>query len=152
MNKWRYVLLMAVLLCGGCVERHLTVGSNPSGAILLLNDVEVGRTPTTVTFEWYGDYDVKLRLEKNVGTPEEPKIVRYYLHTHETTKTPWFQFIIIDLFAEILPIPFKDEQTWAMVVPEVQEPSDAQSIKDADDKLIKDARELKAEALKPPQK
>src|SRR3982750_4047234 len=75
----------------GCVERKLTIGSDPPGAILLLNDVEVGRTPVTVPFTTYGDYDIRLRFEKNVGTPENPKIVRYYLHTHRKTNIPWYE-------------------------------------------------------------
>jgi hypothetical protein len=120
---------------GGCVERKIVIGSDPAGALVMLNDVEVGRTPVTVPFTWYGDYDVRLRLEKNVGTPEKPVIKRYYLHTHKKTETPWFETIGVDLLAELLPVPFVDEQVWAFPVPEVVEPTDEQ--------LIERARQLK---------
>src|SRR3954453_16159500 len=87
------LLAAAALGLTGCVERKITIGSDPPGAILLLNDVEVGRTPVTVPFTTYGDYDIRLRYEKNVGTPDNPKIVRYYLHTHRKTSMPWYETI-----------------------------------------------------------
>ncbi len=120
---------------GGCVERKITIGSEPEGALVALNDEEIGRTPVTVPFTWYGDYDVVLRLEKNVGTPEKPVIKRYYLHTHKQTVTPAFEIVPLDFFAALLPVTFKDEQVWAFPIPEVQEPKD--------DVLIQRARDLK---------
>ncbi len=127
----------AVAGFGGCVERKIVIGSDPPGALVMLNDVEVGRTPISVPFLWYGDYDVRLRLEKNVGTPENPIIKRYYLHTDKKTVTPWFEIIPIDLFAELLPMKFTDEQVWAFPVPEVVEPTDAE--------LLERAKELKGQ-------
>ncbi|HVT80140.1 MAG TPA: PEGA domain-containing protein [Phycisphaerae bacterium] len=129
------LLALAPALLAGCVERKVTIGSDPSGALVELNGVQVGRTPLTVPITWQGDYELYFRYEKNVGTPTEPKIVRYYLHTHKRTTTPWFETIGVDLFAEILPIPFKQEEIWAFPVPEVTEP--------ADDDLIKRARAMK---------
>jgi PEGA domain len=133
-------LLLAALCLApltGCVERKITIGSDPEGAVVTLNDEEIGRTPITVPFIWYGDYDVVLRYEKNVGTPQKPEIRRYYLHTHRYTKTPVFEIIPIDLVAQLLPIKFVDHQIWAFPVPEVHEP--------ADDVVIQRARDLKAE-------
>jgi hypothetical protein len=123
---------------GGCVERKLVIGSDPPGALVLLNDVEVGRTPVKVPFTWYGDYDIRLRYEKNVGTPERPVVKRYYLHTHKKTEIPWFQVIPMDLVAQLSPGTFTDEQVWAFEIPEVVEPSNAE--------VIERARELKARA------
>ena len=144
------VAALAGLGLAGCVERKLTIGSDPPGAILLLNDVEVGRTPVTVPFTWHGDYDVRLRYEKNVGTPENPKIVRYYLHTHRTTTTPWYETIGIDLFADLSPQTYVDHQVWAFAIPQVEEPSDSEGIKRADTELIQRARDLKLELDKAP--
>src|SRR5437868_726610 len=130
-------LVAAALALSGCVERKLTIGSDPPGAILLLNDVEVGRTPVTVPFTTYGDYDDRLRYEKNVGTPENPKIVRYYLHTHRKTNIPWYEIIGIDLFAELSPQTYTDQQLWAFAIPQVEEPTD--------DQLVQRARDMKIE-------
>jgi hypothetical protein len=135
----RPLLLAALCLAPltGCVERKLTIGSDPEGAVVTLNDEEIGRTPITVPFLWYGDYNVVLRYEKIVGTPHKPDIRRYYLHTHKRTHAPIFQLIPIDLFADILPFTFTDHQVWAFPIPEVQEPTDAA--------LIQRARDLKAQ-------
>ena len=63
-TRWKSILLLLILaiLGSGCVQRSLTVRSNPSGAMVSLNDVEVGRTPVTHSFQWYGYYDVEVRL------------------------------------------------------------------------------------------
>ncbi len=126
---------------GGCVERSITLVSDPPGSLAYLNDVQQGTTPCTVQFKWYGDYSVRLRKKENIGTPLKPKYVYYYLQTHKTTKRPWFQWYGIDLFASILPIEFKDHQIWAFIVPKVQNLSTEQ--------LIQKARKLKDE-LPPP--
>ncbi len=55
--------LAAVCMLGGCVERLITVKSKPAGAIVYLNDEEIGRTPATVPFRFYGVYDVRLEAE-----------------------------------------------------------------------------------------
>jgi hypothetical protein len=116
-------LAAASLLTLGCVERKITINSDPSGALVYLNDVEIGRTPVTVPFQWYGDYDVRLTYERNIGTDDKPVMQRYYLHTHRQAKAPPFEWLGIDLFAEILPIPFKDDKVWTFHVPEVVEPT-----------------------------
>ncbi len=128
--------LLAILL-GGCVERRLVIGSDPAGALVWVNDVEVGRTPVTVPFEWYGDYDLKFRLDKDVGTPGKPDVRHYYLHTHMKTTTPWFEQIGVDLFTETSPAKFTDEQVWAFAIPQVAEPTDAD--------LVARANQLKGE-------
>ena len=45
------------------MERTIKITSQPSGAVVYLNDEEVGRTPTEVSFKFYGDYSVILRKE-----------------------------------------------------------------------------------------
>ena len=119
-------------LCA-CVERRITIGSDPAGALVQVNGVEVGRTPVSVPFTWYGDYDLRFRGEKNVGTPEKPDIRRYYLHTHKKTDVPWFETIGVDLFAELSPAQFKDEKIWAFELPEVVEPTDQEHVKRANE-------------------
>ncbi|HUO08385.1 MAG TPA: PEGA domain-containing protein [Phycisphaerae bacterium] len=124
-------LLLAAAFLPGCIERKITFGSSPAGAVVTLNDEEVGRTPCSVPFTWYGDYDIKMRLSKNVGTEEKPEIKHYYLHTHERATAPWFQWVGVDLFTELLPIEFKDEKFWAFTVPELREPADKDLIERA---------------------
>jgi len=57
------VCLIASLFLGGCVERRLTINTEPQGALVILNDEEIGESPVTVNFNWYGDYWVRIRKE-----------------------------------------------------------------------------------------
>ncbi len=120
------------LLCGGCVEQTLTIVTSPSNSLVYLNDVQRGRSPCTVPFEFYGTYDIRLRAKKNIGTPTAPHFVYYYLNTHKTTIRPWYQWYGIDLFAAILPIRLKDHQIWAFDLKKVSEPSTRELINRAD--------------------
>jgi hypothetical protein len=85
------VLLVTACTLPGCVRRTLTIRSEPDGALVFLNDEEVGRTPVTTDFTWYGDYDVILRRE---GCQT--------LSTHAEVKPPWYQVPPIDFFFEVL--------------------------------------------------
>lgn len=54
---------LALFVTGCGTTRTITVTSEPSGALVYLNDEEVGRTPVTVPFQFYGTYDVRLEAE-----------------------------------------------------------------------------------------
>lgn len=54
---------LAALSAGGCMDRRIIITSEPSGALVHLNDAEVGRTPVQTRFLWYGTYDVRLSLD-----------------------------------------------------------------------------------------
>ena len=95
----RLALLAAGACAIGCVERKLTVSTRPEGSLAYLNAQEVGRTPVTRNFTWYGDYDVRLRQEGYQT-----------LATHRTVVAPWWQWPPIDLVAEVLPFWFTDRQ------------------------------------------
>ena len=89
-------MLLALLgaSCGGCgVERTITITSNPPGAMVTLNDQEIGRTPVTHDFFWYGTYDVELR-DDGYKT----------LKTTGKVWAPWWQVPPIDLVAELAPV------------------------------------------------
>jgi hypothetical protein len=79
------------MLNTGCVRRTLTINTEPQGALIFLNDEEVGRSPVSTDFLWYGDYDVIARLEGYET-----------LATHHFIKAPWYQKPGIDFFSEIL--------------------------------------------------
>ncbi len=129
------------LFSTGCVEQTVTVVTSPSNSLVYLNDVQRGRSPCTVPFEFYGTYDVRLRAKKNIGTAAEPNFVYYYLHTHKTTVRPWYQWYGIDLFAALLPVHLKDHQIWAFDLKPVPEPSTGA--------LIRKAKALQAKLQSP---
>jgi hypothetical protein len=122
-------LAVAAVACTGCIKRQITILSTPEGALVELNHQEVGRTPVTVSFEWYGDYEITLRYEReelNAQGKMERKV--YYLHTHEEAKAPPHQWIGVDFFTEVLPFKFEDHKTWAYVVPQLPPASDADMV------------------------
>ena len=86
------LLLLTCLLSVGCVQRTISITSDPPGALVYLNDDEVGRTPVTVPFVFYGVYDVRLEAEGY-----KP------LWTKHKAKAPWWETPGIDLFAEAVP-------------------------------------------------
>jgi len=85
-------VLAMIGLSLGCVERRLMITSEPSGALVYLNDEEAGRTPLEVPFTWYGTYDVRAEHE---GFQT--------LHTQREAVRPWWEAPGPDLFAEALP-------------------------------------------------
>lgn len=56
-------LMSTTALLTGCATRTIEITSEPPGALVWLNDVEVGRTPLEADFKHFGDYDVRLKLE-----------------------------------------------------------------------------------------
>lgn len=83
----------------GCVEREMVITSRPEGAIVYVSDVEVGRTPVTMAFTWYGDYDIILRMEGYQT-----------LKTHANLTPPIYEIPPLDLFSEIVPWTYHDRR------------------------------------------
>lgn len=119
-------MLLMVLLCGpvACVERTITVTSEPAGALLHLNEREVGRTPVTVPFTHYGTYDVRLQADGH-----RP------LWTRAEAKTPLWDLPGPDLFAEMIP-DARSEINWHFDLEKLP-PPDREA-------LLKHSRQMKA--------
>jgi PEGA domain len=92
--KLPYLILIGLffsVFVSGCVERKLTINTQPQGALVVLNDEEIGESPVTVNFKWYGDYSVRLSKEGYQT-----------LNTHRNLKGPWYDNFPWDFFAEIV--------------------------------------------------
>lgn len=119
-----FSLIVGVFL-GGCVERRLTINTEPQGALVVLNDEEIGESPVTVSFEWYGDYDVRISKEGYET-----------LDTHRKLESPWYDDFPFDFFAHLLsPERIVDEYEWTFKLEEKQQINR--------EELIQDAQELK---------
>ena len=134
MNRWTFssrsrlgfaVLLGGVALfnAGGCVRRTLTITTEPSGALLWLNDREIGRTPVEVDFDFYGTYDV--RLERDGYEP---------MMTSGKANAPWWDTVVLDLVAEAVPGTLTSRVEWHYVM---------QPVDDDREGLIDRARQLR---------
>jgi hypothetical protein len=124
MRKW--ILLAAVLTAGlllnGCVERRLTINTDPQGAIVVLNDEEIGTSPVTVSFEWYGDYNVRISKE---GFET--------LKTHRMLKPPWYDYFPFDFFANCVnPARTVDSYEWSFTLSPQTQPSREELIEEAE--------------------
>ena len=96
------VSLVVGLLASGCVERWLTINTEPQGALVTLNDEEIGESPVTVPFNWYGDYNVRISKEGYET-----------LKTHRELERPGHDKFPWDFFAQILnPKRIVDEYEW----------------------------------------
>jgi len=120
-----FCILYSVFLIGGCVERRLTINTEPEGALVILNDEEIGVSPVTATFQWYGDYWVRLSKEGHET-----------LNTHRELKAPWYDHFPFDFFAQILyPGRIVDSYEWTFrLIPQKQPTRE---------ELIESAEELK---------
>lgn len=127
----RPLLLLPLVLLAGCLERRIHITSEPPGATVWVNDVEVGRTPCSADFTFYGTYDVRLRLEGY-----EP------LSTRAVAKQPIYEYPPIDLAATILPARITTDIRWHFTL----EPSleSTQAKEEFERQLVDRARRLQA--------
>lgn len=119
------VSLIASLLLVGCVERKLTINTEPQGALVVLNDEEIGTSPVTVSFNWYGDYWVRIN-KQGYET----------LNTHRELKAPLHDQFPFDFFAQIIyPGRIVDSYEWTFELSPKREVSQ--------EELIQNTEELK---------
>jgi hypothetical protein len=102
--------VLTVLGCG--TQRVIEITSEPSGALVHLNDREVGRTPVEVPFEFYGVYDVRLSMDGR-----EP------VWTEATASAPWWEYPPIDLMGELFG--GRSEVRWHFELPAERPTDDA---------------------------
>jgi len=102
-SGWRRKALVAgasaVLFAAGCVERTLTIRSEPSGAFVSLDGRDMGRTPVTTRFSEYGGREITVWPD-----PENPAFEGGYLRESRIVpiKAPVYQWLGLDLFFELL--------------------------------------------------
>lgn len=88
------LLVAALIVCtslSGCVRRRLTVRSNPPGALVYIDDQEIGYTPVSTPFVYYGTR--KIQLIKD-GYKTETVLQRF--------PPPWYEIPGIDFVSENL--------------------------------------------------
>jgi len=114
------LILTAAIALTGCVERRITFTSVPPGALVIVSDKEIGRTPVTMPFTWYGDYDIIYRMDGYQT-----------VKTHASIYPPWFEVPPIDLFSEIAPWTYVDERFFDVPMTVLTPSSDEELIRNA---------------------
>jgi hypothetical protein len=95
---------------GGCLQRTIKVTSEPAGAIVWINDIEVGRTPVESDFTYFGDFSVRVRKEGYEPVVDVRKV-----------KPPIQEQPVLDLVGEALPVNFHHQVAWHYVLEPVVE-------------------------------
>lgn len=95
-------LLSLALAETGCVQRRMTIRSNPSGALVYVDDYEIGTTPVSTDYTYYGTR--KIRLVKDGYET---------LTVYQPMPTPWYEWCGVDFFSEnIWPGKIRDERAF----------------------------------------
>jgi hypothetical protein len=79
------------LLNLGCVRRRLTVRTSPPGAQVFVDDQEIGLTPCSAAFVYYGTRKITVMKD---GYRTETKFQRFF--------PPWYQIPPLDFISENL--------------------------------------------------
>jgi len=108
----------------------MVITSRPSGALVYVSDVEVGRTPVTLPFTWYGDYDIILR---RAGFET--------ICTHAEIYPPIYEIPPLDLLSEIAPWTYHDRRYLHYEMEKLVLPNE--------DELIRRAEALREKNLQP---
>jgi hypothetical protein len=97
------LLLAAIIVLApatGCVQRRMTIRSNPPGALVYVDDYQIGTTPVSHDFVYYGTR--KIRLVKD---GYETLTVR------QPIPLPWYEIFPLDFVSEnLVPWEIRDER------------------------------------------
>ncbi|MCA9036217.1 MAG: PEGA domain-containing protein [Planctomycetaceae bacterium] len=83
------ILIVIILLQTGCVHRRFTVYSNPPGALVRVDGKDVGYTPASVDFTWYGTREIQLLKD---GYETQTQMV--------SIPSPWYQKFPLDFLSD----------------------------------------------------
>lgn len=95
------LLVLPLVGAAGCLERRVSITSDPPGATVIVNDVELGRTPLEAGFTHCGLYDV--RVEHDGYDP---------LRTAARAPAPFHEYPPVDLLATALPVTVSTVVPW----------------------------------------
>ena len=111
-NSFWVLIATASVFLTGCVERQLTINTQPTDAMVILNDEQLGLSPVTVSFNWYGIYNIRITKDGYET-----------LKTHRRLKRPLHDYFPFDFFAHCLnPKKIVDSYEWTFEMAEKQYP------------------------------
>jgi len=118
-NLLCFILVSCLFVTSGCVQRKLTVKSDPSQAQVYFDGKYIGETPVDFDFDWYWEHDVELKKEGYES-----------IKTSEEIKAPVYMWIPLDLVTALLPFTVRDdhELTYTLKPHEVLAESDDQDV------------------------
>ncbi len=102
----RFLILVIVLfLFAGCVTRTITIRTNPSNALIYVDNELVGESPVEIPFTYYGTR--KITIEKK---DDDGRLICERKTVFEKIKTPVYETFPLDFFSEnVWPFDIKDD-------------------------------------------
>src|SRR5262249_18840815 len=119
-------------LLPGCLERRVSITSEPTGATVYANDVELGRTPLNASFTYYGTYDVRVEMDGY-----EPQRIK------AKARSPIYEYPPLDLAAVALPVTIESVVRWNFKLDPARE--QAQTQESLEEGLKERARALRSQ-------
>jgi len=111
--RWIALLALGLSACPGCVQRRMTIRSNPPGAKVYVDDYEIGTTPASTPFTYYGTR--KIRLVKDGFET---------LTVMQRVPAPWYEYFPLEFVSEnLVPGEIRDQRCFDYnLVPQVVTP------------------------------
>jgi hypothetical protein len=84
----------------GCVERRYTIRTNPPGALVVVNGEEIGPSPVSRSFTYYGNREITLMKDGH----QTQTII-------QPVNSKWYDNYLTEFFTEnLLPFTIRDER------------------------------------------
>jgi len=99
---WFTLAVLVLSALPGCgMQRRLTIRSSPPGAVVYIDNYQIGTTPVATDYVYYGTRQI--RLEKDGFET---------LTVMQPIRTPWYQVFPLDFVSEnLVPQETRDERT-----------------------------------------
>ncbi|MDO4628922.1 MAG: PEGA domain-containing protein [Planctomycetia bacterium] len=96
------VLCLTILTTCGCLRRRMTINSNPPGATVYVDGHQIGKTPVSTDFTYYGTRNIRLEMDNYQTMVVKQKVA-----------PPWYEFPPLDFFTETFSAnEIKDHHVW----------------------------------------
>ncbi len=107
--------LVVLISLPGCVQRRMTIRSNPPGALVYVDNHEIGVTPISTDFLYYGTREIRL-VKDGFET----------LTVMQPMLPPWYEIPPLDFFSEnLVPGEFRDQRVFTYQLrPQVTVPTE----------------------------
>jgi hypothetical protein len=94
------IALGVIVIVPGCVHRRATIRTDPPGALISVGEREIGYSPASFDFTWYGTEEVTIRRD---GYEMESHYIKL--------RRPWWQVPPLDFVTDnLLPGRVQDRQ------------------------------------------
>ncbi len=126
------VLCLTILTTCGCLRRRMTINSNPPGATVYVDGHQIGKTPVSTDFTYYGTRNIRLEMDNYQTMVVKQKVT-----------PPWYEFPPLDFFTETFSAnEIKDHHVWTYDLQQSTISSDDQIMERAENFAFEASRSI----------